>query len=271
MNMQDNELDDLFRAKLDGFEAEPSARVWTGIDEELDSKKRKRVLAVLSIAASIVVLVTAGILFIPKKISTDSNKPGKGGLAVMKPQPTVVKPQSDAPVTGPVVKEVQPIVKDVQPANTPAVNTVATVRHDKNPKVITNEAVKPSPVIDNPAPAIPDEKAIAVVKLPDAVKQPDVVTAPIVPDITMASKQNDNVLATVKTPPVVMASNQPKEKATAPKRHGIRSMGDLVNLVVARVDKRKDKMIEFTNTDEDESTITAVNIGPVKIKKEAEK
>ncbi len=68
MDMQDKEFDDLFRSKLDGFEAGPSARVWAGIDAELSGKRRKKILApYLSIAASIIVLVAAGILFIPEK------------------------------------------------------------------------------------------------------------------------------------------------------------------------------------------------------------
>ena len=44
MDMQDKEFDELFRAKLDGFEAEPSANVWPGIADELDSNKRRKTL-----------------------------------------------------------------------------------------------------------------------------------------------------------------------------------------------------------------------------------
>lgn len=271
--MQDNELDGLFHSKLDGFEAEPSASVWTGIDEELDSKKRRRMMAVLSIAASIVVLVTAGILFIPKKDSTGSVKSMKNGMAAIKLQPATVKPQATAPVVQPKIKAVQPALKDIQPANTQAVNTVSAVRRDKKQQPITNEVAKLSTVIDNTAPVVPDNQTLAAVK-PDDTKQIAVVTNPIVPEsVPLVVKPTpDSPPASVKTTPAtVMANNQPRERAVAPKRHGIRSIGDLVNIVVAKVDKRKDKMIEFTDTDEDESTITAVNIGPVKIKKEAGK
>ncbi len=68
MEMQDNDFDDLFRSKLEGFEAAPSANVWAGIDAELNSKKRKKILVpFLSVAASIIVLVGAGLFFIPQK------------------------------------------------------------------------------------------------------------------------------------------------------------------------------------------------------------
>jgi hypothetical protein len=41
-----------------------------------------------------------------------------------------------------------------------------------------------------------------------------------------------------------------------------------LNVVIAAVDKRKDKVIEFSNTDGDESSITGINLGIIKIKKE---
>ena len=67
MNMQDKEFDDLFRSKLDNFELEPSAQVWQNIDNELSGRKRRSIFPILSIAASVLILLTAGILFIPKK------------------------------------------------------------------------------------------------------------------------------------------------------------------------------------------------------------
>src|ERR1700755_697527 len=74
MNMQDKEFDDLFRSRLDDLEVEPSAQVWAGIDATLDGKKRRSIIPMLSIAASIVVLIVAAILFIPK---SETIKPGK--------------------------------------------------------------------------------------------------------------------------------------------------------------------------------------------------
>jgi hypothetical protein len=68
----------------------------------------------------------------------------------------------------------------------------------------------------------------------------------------------------------VLASTPVPVEKTKPvaKKHGIRNFGDLVNLVVAKVDKRKDKLIQFTDSDDDESMISAVHIGAVKIKRD---
>ena len=45
----------------------------------------------------------------------------------------------------------------------------------------------------------------------------------------------------------------------------IRSIGSLVNFVIAKVDKREDKLIEFKDSDEG-SEVSGINLGLVKIK-----
>ena len=49
-----------------------------------------------------------------------------------------------------------------------------------------------------------------------------------------------------------------------------RSFGGLINAVVGKIDKRKDKVIEFNDDDDDDdgATVTGVNLGIIKIKKE---
>src|ERR1700761_2002850 len=94
MEMQDKDFDKLFISKLDNFEMQPSAGVWEGIDRELSADKRRRILIpFLSVAASIVVLVTAGVLFIPKKGTVAVKNPDKETLAATTPKvDSVVRP-----------------------------------------------------------------------------------------------------------------------------------------------------------------------------------
>jgi hypothetical protein len=48
-----------------------------------------------------------------------------------------------------------------------------------------------------------------------------------------------------------------------------RGLGGLINKIVAAVDKREDKLIEFTDADNDEGArVTGVNLGFIKIKKQ---
>lgn len=252
--MQDKEFDDLFRSKLDNFEVEPSAQVWQNIDAELGGRKRKSIFPILSIAASVLILLTAGILFIPKKGVVKHNPIDSNKVTANKVTPTVVKPENVNPVTASVKKEeqlavVRPRVKYVASTHQPRV--IAVEPKEQGQQVIAKEEmVKPE---QQPILAVvntrTDENAkpIELEAAPSAVKHID-------HDATISIPAQP-VLASVPTKPVV-------------KKHGIRNFGDLVNLVVAKVDKRKDKLIQFTDSDDDESMISAVHIGAVKIKRD---
>src|ERR1700733_1140743 len=75
MKMQDNEFDELFRSRLNDFEVGPSHDVWKTISLELNAgSRRKTLMPILSIAATILVLIAAGILFIPQKTNLKTNK-----------------------------------------------------------------------------------------------------------------------------------------------------------------------------------------------------
>ena len=53
-------------------------------------------------------------------------------------------------------------------------------------------------------------------------------------------------------------------------KRGIRNMGDLINFVVDKVDKREDKLIRF-DTDDDNSSLIGINIGMIKFSKKKHK
>lgn len=262
--MQDNEFDDLFRAKLDNMEAEPSAEVWTNINAELDGKKRNRsILPMLSIAASIIILIIAGILFIPKESNGPIKNQKPNNLTHTQASPSVVKPANNIPVSGQATKDEQ-----VAAIQTP-VNHMARVHHAKSIETPVIQKQQDAPAIAKVEPIkIDDQPVLAVVS-----QKADESKKSVVPDIeTPLSVKQNNIDPTVSSlsQPVLASAQIPastKEVKPAVRKRGIHNIGDLVNLVVAKVDKRKDKVIEFTDTD-DESTITGVHIGALKIKKE---
>ena len=95
------------------------------------------------------------------------------------------------------------------------------------------------------------------------------ITKPVVPDDVPLTTKNAEVKTEFITKPV-LAEMQPANKPVKPalgKKHKIHSLGDLFNVMIASVDKRKDKFIEFTDTDEGDN-ITGINLGIVKVKKE---
>ena len=260
--MQDNEFDAIFRSKLDGFEAEPSARVWESVDEELSSKKRRAIfMPILRIAASVILLVGLGILFFTNRGNVPPVKGGKSGL--VKNTPLQVKqPETTAPV-----KQPEPVKEAVQQ---PVVNSIARVAPDRKRQQPAKSTQK-DVIIDVPevVQRVEPQQLTAAVEPP---KKAD-ITQPVVPGLeTALTVKTTDIVAPGKTAPQVTAQVSTTDATVKPaKRRGIHNFGDLVNIVVAKVDKRKDKAIQFTDSDDDESTVTAVNIGPVKINRDTDK
>lgn len=255
MDMQDKEFDKVFNSKFEDFEVEPSAMVWDNITSELDGKKAKRsLMPYLSIAASVIILLTAGLLFLQKSKSTKQQvEPTK--LTVSR-----VEPATTAPVKA-----------DNEPAVIAQPNTnkfVATVNH--------SGTINTSPVINNTEPAVKTDNTNTQPEQVKADNQPllaanetHAVTLNVVPgkETPLAPKTLDLEQQQVIEKPAVMAAVS--KPVTAPvKRSGIHSLGGLVNALVATVDKRQDKLIEFSDNDDDdtESSLTGVNLGVIKIK-----
>jgi len=260
MNMQDKEFDDLFRSKLGDFEAQPSAQVWQNIDAELAGKRKKSIFPMLSIAASVLILLIAGILFIPKRGAIKRNKPDTNVVA--KVNPVIAKPENVKPVTSSKSQQeqlaaVEISIKNTMRADQPKIKA-STARQQEQPStsIAKTEIVKQD-----------DQPLIASTETPQKIE----VVKPIeLTEATSAENKEtvDNSAISLPTQPV-LASNQPaKTVKPVAKKRGIRSFGDIVNLVVAKVDKRKDKLIQFSDSDDDESVITAVHLGALKVKRD---
>lgn len=251
--MQDNDFDELFRSKLGGFESEPSKGTWDNIAADVVSNRQNRpALFLTGIAASILVLITAGIfIFNPSKLK--NGKPDQVLVARNFPQLKVQtasptkQPKAGIIVQEPVIALVpKNIVKRVYRQNIRATKQVAAL-----------------PVVN------PVESTIKQA-LPGVPSQPEVLAITAPPSQSLISTNLETIHNTT-VQPNVAAVQQPTVKTIAsarPKRRSIRTFGDLINVVVAKVDKRKDKLIEFSSKDEDESLITGLNLGIVKVKKE---
>jgi hypothetical protein len=260
MDMQDKELDKLFQSALNDYEMEPSAGVWKGIAEELNTNKKKRSwVPFLSVAAGIILLVMAGILFIPKQQRL--TKPQPGPLAAVK------RPVKPAPVAVQVTPA-QPAVlpnKNMQTTVIAPVNSIASVKTNKIHKAAT--AIQPAAPVPVKDLARPDEQPVlaAAVHSKEGIK-------PILPDtatrIMVRPMEEKPVFASVKQPVAPSPMAAVSKSAVAAKKRKIRSLGDVFNVMIAAVDKRKDKFIQFSNTDGDDATITGVNLGIISIQKE---
>jgi len=259
MDMQDNEFDNLFRSKLEDFATEPSGKVWKGIDDELGAGKRRKIalMPFLSVAASIIVLIMAGILFIPHKTKVIKNQPAKNQLALNDQHAktsnaikTTISAQTGQLLTGKAnpVKQVAKLHRGLK-SNSIAPQNNGLIAKQNDPAKAQSQLVlaavtQKHEVIVQPV-KIDTATALADASVAQQTVKPDVVAAAIVP-------------VPVKADMIIPA-----------KKHRLRSIGDVLNVVIAAVDKRKDKIIEFSDTDDDESSITAVNLGVFKIKSQS--
>ncbi|RYD89545.1 MAG: hypothetical protein EOP54_25425 [Sphingobacteriales bacterium] len=257
MNMQDKELDALFHAKLDDLEVEPSANLWAGIAAELDADKKKTIMPYLSIAATILVLVTAGILFIPKAED-----------ATQQPVEIKITKQQPAKALQPVAQTIkQPIIVPAT-GSTSAVQKIATVSVSKPAyKEITKKEQEQIIAKKIEAPVNEQQPVLA------AITRNNGNLKPVVPDtdIELSAKTISAESEPFKTKPVVMASaNLPQtdmQEVQPVKKKKINSFGGLLNALVSKIDKRKDKLIEFDDAN-GENNITGINLGILKLKKE---
>jgi len=282
MSMQDKDMDELFRSKLDNLEVEPTGRVWNGIIVELNGAQQKETLIpLMRIAAGIILFTAVGLLFMLK-----NNKPGnnQANNRIYGKQHTVKQldkgetETTDENVTDPVQtkQEARQIaaetVKQAQinqgrlaktgdniTVNKQQLAVIKTKHHTiKNAQQIENTASENQEVLS------PERENLAALSAND-----NKIMQSVVPDESLtAIKPVIPGADDFKTINKVASIQLPATKTTkAPvKKHGIRSFGDLINVVVAKVDKRQDKLIVFSDTDDDESTITGINLGFVKVK-----
>jgi cytoskeletal protein RodZ len=259
MDMQDKEFDKLFNSKFEDFEAEPSPTVWDNIAGELNGKKGKRALLPwLSIAATIVVLVTAGVLFFKQDGDDNTNKHQHKLTAnhAQRIEPVTVK--TDTEHTTPAIAAT--VNTDRSDKKTPAtIAQVSTIKKD-----IYADPVKTDNVIKQPEPVKTDEQPII------AATENHPVIKNVVPDNDSKPVVKTPVVETVTSPPAVIASVTKHDDAPVVKKRGIHNLGGLFNVIIAKVDKRQDKLIEFTDSDDDDaaSNVTGVNLGIIKVKKQ---
>ena len=257
--MQDKEFDSLIRSKLENFEAAPTSQVWDGIVEGLHGKRRYAVLLPwLSIAAGVLVLVAAGILFIPQKTAI---------------KPLVNHEIAKTPVAPQAIKPSQAILQQPGITQIPAaalvpVNRMAQVKPAKinTESAVTSTASETAPANVNAAQ--PHEQQIIAAVQPKEVISPE---APVLQTQIAPQTVDMPVAATIK--PVIAAAMpnivDKQSIAAARPKHKAHGIGGFLNTVIAAVDKRKDKIIEFTESDDDDgSNVTAVNLGILKFKKD---
>jgi hypothetical protein len=231
--MQDKDFDQLFQDRFEEAEIQPSSNLWGNIEKELTPKK-KRVFPVYWAAAAVVVIATTIGLLSQK---TEPLKlQGNAAEATAKVENVPVTPSKlNTTVEEPVVEP-----KSTPLILAPKVKLENLVRKNSQLAVQSNPEVK--------------RQQIKVVEV--APEQKEEIKS-------VATLEKEIMIAKV-DPPVVAEQSTQIAETEVRERKGIRNVGDVINFVVDKLDKREKKIIQFKTDDDDNSSLIAVNIGILK-------
>lgn len=240
--MQDKDFDQLFKDKFEDAEIRPSTNLWSNIEKELTPKK-KRVFPVYWAAAAAVAVIAVSVGLLSRETEKMQLHGSASTAAVVENTPAVVNgasatrsiEEAATASTGEVSKETPLVLAPklklrnlVQENNLVAVQRIEKInRHQLKPVEVKTKLEEDMKL----TPELPNETVMASVIIPEV-------------------QDNDHLITETATG---------KEE-----RKGIRNVGDVINFVVDKLDRRDKKLIQFKTDDDDNSSLIAVNIGILK-------
>lgn len=226
--MRDKDFDQLFKDQFDHAEIQPSRNLWDDISKELVPQKEKNRSLYWSVAATILIGCAIGLLY-PK-----AEKIRLHGAAIAE----VEQPRGGH-------------------------------RQAFTPEQVTPRSEKSTPLILAPKLELENETPInnlATLQPNEADAHPIVKRSELPPVKEIEIKANvqfsDIVVANIDSPAIPETVDQLAAVKEGGK--GIRNMGDIINFVVNKLDKREKKIIQFKTDDDDNSSLVAINIGILK-------
>lgn len=250
--ISDKELDKLFQQRFGDLEIEPSEAVWGKITGKMDRQKTgKRYFSrIWMAAASLIVVISAGLWFY---------RPVE-----------VIKLQGHTEMAQ-VKADIPPLPETNEPLNEPekdaAKRTEFTLANSAGIGSGEYKLSEESPVIEPISKSKVENEVNIIASIPvkksntPQPKQVVKIPARYSGDQSKLDVTQPDMMAKAELPPVEIGSAEPQK--TEHKK--IRSIGSLVNFVIARVDKRDDKIIEFKEGAEG-SEVSGINLGLVKFK-----
>ncbi|MCY1508706.1 hypothetical protein D9M68_430250 [compost metagenome] len=241
-HMPDKDFDNLFRDKFMDAEIEPSANLWDKIETHLEPK-RKRVFPLYWMAAASVAVVFTAMLLFQKKEKIQL----QGQPAIVAEQP-VTLPETSLSAEAAVESSVS-IDRPLLGGTGTTAKLVSHVKNVGTENISTNTALSLQPDED-------------FVRLP--IKQADPKPIDVLP---AKADPVENPIVIAQAEPQQKVENNVISEIEHTEKKGIRNVGDLVNYVVDKVDKREKKLVRFNTDDDDNSSIVGINIGFLKFNK----
>lgn len=247
--MLDKDFDALFKSSFEDYEVAPAAESWTKISDKINVKpKQKKFRIFWMAAASIIIVMGIGIGLYTKPTAVIKLHPD-GETEMMANLAQEQKPNSTA-------HEVQNIVRQSTKKQKVKFTKVDKV---KDETVAQNIVVEESTTVDEPI--VTELTAVRTIK----TVRPKLVTEQLLAQEEIGKFKKRIPVMLAKEDPVI--ANTATFRTSPTKRLRILSVGDLVNFVVAKVDKRDEKIIKMAKTDESDNEITGINLGLIKFSK----
>ncbi|MET1057479.1 MAG: hypothetical protein ABWY16_19350 [Pedobacter sp.] len=246
-HIQDNEFDQSFRDRFDEAEIEAPAHLWDKIETQLIVKPR-RIFPVYWLAAAIGIVALSVGFFISN--ADHSERSHRMAVVKTKPAVAVAVPAVQSTISshshGSAVKNLQ------HSKRFSALTAVAVEKKVQSPDVLSESAKESTDSKKDLADLQPLALNAHLYAREVTIKQQK-LSLPLSGDIVLANNAEGPA-----TGDGVMNEN---ENRTA--NRGIRNMGDLINYVVDKVDKSDEKIIQF-KTEDDNSSLVALNIGIIR-------
>lgn len=291
-HIQDKEFDQLFKDRFEEAEMEPSMNLWDKIEKEIEPKRKHAFPVYWMAAAAVIGVIAVGLIFNRQQVKlqapvasaehTQNTQPsgnntpsaGKNAVSVEGAEQGVTPVHTASAETPSVANRSSAEAATQQPANTKSNKEEGTVLVNNYARTEVSGTKNNSGAdVLNGTPkkdlnAMQPNKDIARLDTKDALVKERVIDAPKT-HAAVTPKENVIVMASTDVP-LVTPDEVSNENDQADKR-GIRNVGDLINYVVDKVDKREDKFIEFRTDDDDNSSLIGINIGMLKFRHKKQK
>lgn len=246
--MLDNDIDNLFKSSFEDYEVTPSKESWNKVKASLNDKPVKNNRPLWLAAASIIVIFGLAIKFFGT-----NNK--------------VIKLHGSSENTDEEIVAYSEVEKPVSVKNLPKKMTLEEVKlaNEKHflslvsnsaPLKGTNKKKRKS-IIENDL-AIDKNKSdndILSRSLSNQILAENNLVDVIQSNESVIAQRND------------LESTLDKENHLSTEKSKIKSVGDLFNFVIAKVDNREQKLLHFSKTEESDMELTQINLGLFKYKK----
>ncbi|MBK0383725.1 hypothetical protein I5M32_12220 [Pedobacter sp. SD-b] len=258
--MLDKDFDQFFKSSFEDFEVQSAANSWDKITAGLEKKPKSKSFGMFWMAAaSIVVVLGIGIGLYTKPKEVIKLRGNADEVLNQVAQEQKIEPEvlESVAVRTDKTKAVLKSKNDHSLVSNHKVDLGAKNNFKNDATIGTKTNVLPIKKTDTDQPQIVAIKAVRA----------KTVTERILDDEASKTKEESEIKAQPLLAQNTVDDNLTEDGNQIGKKLKIKSVGDFVNFVVAKVDRREEKIIKVSKTEESDNEVTGINLGLFKFRK----